>query len=1024
MTQILSQYLFMSEEEAVKRLLKTLPWQEAQAMRVENHAAQLVRDVRQAKLPMGQLESFLKDYALDTDEGLSLMCLAEALLRVPDKETANRLIRDKVAAANWLEGAGSSKDWVVKAAGVGLFMTNKTLDGVLARIGEPFIREAMVKAMGVLGRQFVLGHDIEDAVQNAAQYRDTGYRMSYDILGEGARTAADAERYFENYAHAFEYVAERGSKDEVKRPGISVKMSALHPRYEFAQESVCIAPMIERMRELARIAAKGNLAFTVDAEEANRLDLSLQIIEGVLEDPALKGWDGFGLAVQAYQKRAMPLLDHLEGLSSRFKRRLRVRLVKGAYWDTEIKHAQVEGVENFPVYTRKANTDVSFLACAHKLLNAQKAFYPMLATHNAHSLAGVLDIGREAKAKYELQRLYGMGKGLYDVLMKDHDMPVSIYAPVGPHPDLLPYLVRRLLENGANSSFVNRMLDPDAPVEELVSDPVEKVRGRKEYMHPKIQLPHQLYDHEAGGGRRNSRGVDLSDAHSVDQLLAGMSRFTGGYEATALVDGVVYKDSVPEDVLNPADHADQVGRVWPATEGLVNKAMRVADEAFVSWSGQDASVRAQVLDRAADLYEEHGDEILALLVREAGKTIPDAIAELREAIDFCRYYARQGRIDFARAGQFMPGPTGESNVLSLHGRGVFVCISPWNFPCAIYTGQIAAALMAGNAVVAKPAEQTPLIAAYLVDLLHEAGVPVDVLNLMPGDGIIGGALVGHKRVAGVAFTGSTEVAREINRTLAAKDGAIVPLIAETGGLNTMIVDSSALPEQVIDDVVLSAFGSAGQRCSALRVLCVQEDVADKMLRMLKGAMDELSVGLPHQLSSDIGPVIDDVALAVLNHHRAALKGFGKLIFEIDMDENLRETGHFFAPCAFEIDSFRALEREVFGPILHVIRYKKDELDDLLDDIDASGYALTLGVHSRIDEFQDFIVNRIRAGNAYVNRSIIGAVVGTQPFGGQGLSGTGPKAGGPHYLTRFATERVVSTDTTATGGNASLVTLSE
>ena len=1022
MSQTLSQYLFMSEDEAVKRLLKVLPWEGPQAMRVENHAAQLVRDVRKAKLPMGQLESFLKDYALDTDEGLSLMCLAEALLRVPDKDTANHLIRDKVAAANWLESAGTSKDWVVKAAGVGLFMTNKTLDGVLARIGEPFIREAMVKAMGVLGRQFVLGHDIEDAVQNAAQYRDTGYRMSYDILGEGARTAAD--RYFENYAHAIRYVAERGSKDEVKRPGISVKLSALHPRYEFAQEGVCVPVMIERVRELARIAADGNLAFTIDAEEAARLDLSLQIIDGMLEDKALQGWEGFGLAVQAYQKRAMPLLDHLADVSARFKRRLRVRLVKGAYWDTEIKHAQVEGVANFPVYTRKANTDVSFLACAHRMMSDNKAFYPMLATHNAHSIAAVLDMMKAHKADIEMQRLYGMGKGLYDVMMEDHDVPVSIYAPVGPHPDLLPYLVRRLLENGANSSFVNRMLDPDAPVEDLVRDPVEKVRGRKVHGHPKIKLPAALYEDEAGGGRRNSVGVDLSDAHSVDQLLAGMSRFTGRYEATALIDGVIYKDSVAEDVTNPADRQDVVGSVWPAGQGLVNKAMRVADEAFLAWSGQDAVVRAQVLERIADLYEAHGDEILALLVREAGKTIPDAIAELREAIDFCRYYARQGRIDFASGGVAMPGPTGESNVLSLHGRGVFVCISPWNFPCAIYTGQIVAALMAGNAVVAKPAEQTPLIAAYLVGLMHEAGVPVDVLNLMPGDGIIGGSLVGHSRVSGVAFTGSTEVAREINRALSAKDGPIVPLIAETGGLNTMIVDSSALPEQVIDDVVLSAFGSAGQRCSALRVMCVQDDVADKMLRMLKGAMAELSVGLPYQLSSDIGPVIDENAFAVLAHHRAALDGFGKKVFEVELDAGLREKGTFFAPCAFEIDSFGALEREVFGPILHVIRYKKGEMEDLLEDISASGYALTLGVHSRIDEFQDFIVNRIRAGNAYVNRSMTGAVVGTQPFGGQGLSGTGPKAGGPHYLTRFATERVVTVDTTATGGNASLVTLEE
>lgn len=1024
MSDILSKTLFMPESEIVNDLLAALPWEEERARLVEERAAALVHDVRAMKMPLGQLEEFLKEYALNTEEGISLMCLAEALLRVPDSKTANALIRDKVAAANWLDAAGGSKDWIVKAAGVGLFMTSKTLDGVLSRMGEPFIREAMIRAMGILGKQFVLGTDIEDAVQNAQVFRDKGYRMSYDMLGEGARTAADAERYYESYAHAIRYVSERGSKHETHRPGVSVKLSALHPRYEFSQEQRCVPVLIERVTELAKIAAKGNLAFTIDAEECARLELSIAVIEGVLKAPELEGWTGFGLAVQAYQKRAMPLLDRLEGIARAHGRKIRVRLVKGAYWDNEIKHAQLQGIEAFPVFTRKANTDLSYLACAHKLLSRPDAFYPMLATHNAHSIAAVIEMARDSGADYELQRLFGMGQGLYDLILKDHDVPVSVYAPVGPHHDLLPYLVRRLLENGANSSFVNRMLDRGEPVQNLVADPVHKVRTQSQAGHPNIRLPLDLYHQEGSAGRRNSKGLDLDDPWSVDTLLDGMSRYTGQYEAKALIGGKVFEDSVSQEVLNPADRQDHVGTVWPAGEGLVNKAMRTAQEAFPAWTGTDVDIRAQTLERIADLYEENRDELMALLVREAGKTIPDALAELREAVDFCRYYAARGREDFSYDGTALIGPTGESNRLKLHGRGVFVCISPWNFPFAIFTGQIAAALMAGNCVVAKPAEQTPLIATRAVALMHNAGIPAAALGLMPGDGSVGAALVGHERVAGVAFTGSVEAAKDINRTLAAKDGPIVPLIAETGGQNAMIVDSSALPEQVIDDVVFSAFGSAGQRCSALRVLCIQDDVADKMIRMLKGAMQELVVGPPYDLASDVGPVIDEEALSGLVHHRESLKGFGRFIAEVPLEKDLADNGYFFAPCAYEIDGIDALQKEVFGPVLHVIRYKKDELDELLDDIRDTGYGLTCGVHSRIDAFQDYVVNRICAGNAYVNRTMTGAIVGSQPFGGHGLSGTGPKAGGPHYLHRFALEQVVSIDTTATGGNASLVSLGE
>ncbi|MFK7839437.1 MAG: bifunctional proline dehydrogenase/L-glutamate gamma-semialdehyde dehydrogenase PutA [Bdellovibrionales bacterium] len=1018
----LSEFLHAHEDKAVADCLKTLLWDQEFSRNVEQYATKMVEDLRVKGAPIGQLEAFMKDYALDTQEGLALMCLAEALLRIPDKQTANDLIRDKVAAANWLDAAGGSKDWIVKAAGVGLFMTSKTLDGLLARVGEPFIREAMIQAMQVLGKQFVLGVDIEDAVQNAAKLRKKGYRMSYDILGEGARTAVDAEHYFDTYMRSIHYIGERGSQDEVKRPGISIKLSALHPRYEYAQKEICVPALAERLMELALTAQKHNLTFTVDAEEADRLELSLDIMAGVLPhlDPS---WEGFGLAVQAYQKRALPLIDYLVDLSSSHKRRFQVRLVKGAYWDSEIKHAHELGLDGFPVYTRKANTDVSYLACSHKLLGNESAFYPMFATHNAHSLAAVIEMS-QGRA-FECQRLFGMGSGLFDDIMSTHNIMTSVYAPVGPHHDLLPYLVRRLLENGANTSFVNRMLDLDAPVDALVADPVEKVRDRKTHMHPKIVLPQDIYQSEEAAPRLNSKGVDLSDPVSVNTLFDGFDSFKANkYEAEPVIKGVMYRQGAHEDVVNPAHLGDVVGASWNTRRELCDQSVDVAKAAFIEWSGTDVDIRAHILEQIADLYDANRDELLTLLVREAGKTMSDAIGEIREAIDFCRYYANRARHDFRSGGFSMPCVTGESNVYSLHGRGVFVCISPWNFPMAIYTGQIVAALVAGNCVVCKPAEQTPLIAARCIELMHQAGVPDDVLNIVIGSGDVGAALIAHKDVGGVCFTGSTEVAREINQTLAAKDGPIVPFIAETGGQNAMIVDSSALPEQVIDDVMLSAFGSAGQRCSAMRILCVQDDIADKIIRMLKGAMAELVVGAPEQLSSDVGPVIDEQAKGVLMRHREALKGFGKFLYECKVDKNLYDQGTYFAPVAYEIDGIHALHNEVFGPILHVVRYEKDKLGDLLQDIDDSGYALTFGVHSRIDEFHDFVVSRVRAGNAYVNRSMIGAIVGSQPFGGHGLSGTGPKAGGPHYLHRFATERVVSVNTTASGGNASLVSLEE
>lgn len=1019
-----SSYFQLSEEQAVRALLDGFVWDRARARRVAKDASALIMAVRERGAEAGQLESFMRDYALDTEEGLALMTLAEALLRIPDKETRSALIRDKVAAANWLGGVGSSKDWVVKAAGVGLFMTSKTLDGALGRIGAPVVREAMVRAMQVLGGQFVLGQDIEEAMQKALKFRERGYRMSYDMLGEGARSAADAQHYFESYTHAIEYIAQRADPQAKRRPGISVKLSALHPRYEFAQKEACVPQMVERVLELARACAAADLAMTIDAEECARLNLSVEIFEQVLADSSLKPWEGLGLAVQAYHKAAPAVIDHIASAAKAAGQRIQMRLVKGAYWDSEIKKAQVGGFYDFPVYTRKGHSDASYLVCADKMLRQADLLYPMFGTHNAYSAAAVLNMADDAgRPPFEFQRLFGMGEALFDEIVK-REVPVSIYAPVGPHKDLLPYLVRRLLENGANSSFVNQLLDPDAPVESLVADPVDKSKNRNLYRHPKIALPKALFFEELPHGRINAEGVDLDAPEQVAQLGQQIQDGDVPVWANLILNGRDVESRSVFDVVNPANRADIVGRVQTADFVHVARAYDSARDGFVAWNGLDAEVRAQALERAADLLERRRGAFMALLIREAGKSWADGVAEIREAVDFLRYYAGQGRGVFDAAGIGLPGPTGEKNRLYHEGRGVFVCISPWNFPLAIFTGQIAAALMAGNAVLAKPAEQTPLIAAKMVKLLHEAGVLPAALHLLPGDGRVGAWAVEHEVCAGVAFTGSTEVAQIINRALAAKHGAIVPLIAETGGQNAMIVDSSALPEQVVDDVVLSAFGSAGQRCSALRVLCLQEEIADQVMRMLAGAMAELRLGDPALLSTDVGPVIDEEAYAGLVHHHESLKGFGRCIYDVEVPADLARKGHFFGPCAYEIQNMGALTKEVFGPILHVIRYEKEALDDLLADIHATGYGLTLGVHSRLEQFHARVAAGVRAGNVYVNRSMIGAVVGSQPFGGSGLSGTGPKAGGPHYLQRFAIERVVSVDTTAAGGNASLVSLGE
>jgi len=879
-----------------------------------------------------------------------------------------------------------------------------------------------------MGHQFVMGRTIDEALSRSHKGDNASYRYSFDMLGEGALTMKDALRYLEDYRRAIHAIGgdhvRRGGKadgDVTQAPGISIKLSALYPRYEHAKRERVLKDLVPGVLELAQLAKSYGIGCTVDAEEAERLELSLDIIERVFSDASLSGWDGFGVVVQAYQKRTPYTIDYLADLARRSGRRMQVRLVKGAYWDAEIKRAQLDGLAGYPVFTRKQNTDVSYLACAKRLFGHGDAIYPMFATHNAHTIAAIRTIAHGRT--YEHQKLHGMGDDLYaEVVPADRlDLPCRVYAPVGSHEDLLPYLVRRLLENGANSSFVNRITDEKVAIEDLIRDPVEAVASFASIPHPKIPLPADLLRSQ-NQNRKNSMGANLANDQDLRQLAAQLDAAIKPWKAAPLVPGAVIA-SAALPVTSPADRRQTVGHWQPADAAVVDKALANAVAAQPGWNRTPAASRATILEHAADQLEARMPEFMALCVKEAGKTLPDAVAEVREAVDFLRYYAGQARAQFG-APERLPGPTGESNELQLQGRGVFVCISPWNFPLAIFLGQVTAALAAGNAVIAKPAEQTNLIGHAAVKLLHDAGVPETVLQFLPGDGAtVGAALTQDPRVAGVAFTGSTETARAINRTMAARDAAIGVLIAETGGQNAFIADSSSLPEAVVKDAIASAFISAGQRCSAARVLFVQDDIADKVMTMLAGAMAELKVGEPGLLSTDVGPVIDTDALEILQQHARRMDAEARTIAVAPMDASA-EHGTFFAPRAYELTSLAQLQREVFGPILHVIRWKADQLDAVIDQINATGYGLTLGVHSRIDETVDRIASRVNVGNVYVNRNQIGAVVGVQPFGGQGLSGTGPKAGGPHYLPRFATEKVVTVNTTAAGGNASLLTLGD
>lgn len=975
------------------RLLQAAPLGKEREDRIDRTATRLIEAIRTNDDPLGGVEDMLREFALSTKEGLALMVLAEALLRVPDARTADQFIEDKLGQGDFVHHETKSSAFLVNASAWALGMSARviqpgeipqgTIGRLTKRLGVPAVRAATRQAMRLMGNHFVLGETIEAALARAEPHSSHHQRYSFDMLGEAARTAGDAARYFDSYATAIKAIG-RAADDRPlpERPGISVKLSALHPRFEAVSSSRVMTELVPRLIDLARQARSHDLNFTVDAEEADRLELSLDVISAAFGDASLGGWDGFGLAVQAYQKRAKDVIDHVDGLAKNLNRRMMVRLVKGAYWDTEIKRAQERGLDGYPVFTRKAMTDLNYVACAQQLLDLRPRLFPQFATHNALTVATILELAK-GESGFEFQRLHGMGEALYAQLAEDHpDIASRTYAPVGSHRDLLAYLVRRLLENGANSSFVALAADEAVPVATLLRRPADIIGGADNARHPNIPLPHDLYRPQ----RANSRGLEFGERAALNQLVSDVAAKT----------------------LPPA------GRVADATPAEVNAAISAARDGFKIWSRTPAPTRARILEKAADLLEQRAALFIALLQREGGKTLDDALSEVREAIDFCRYYAVQAREQFG-GGKVMPGPTGESNMLALRGRGVFVAISPWNFPLAIFLGQVTAALLAGNAVVAKPAEQTPLIAAEAVRLLHEAGVAPSALHLVQGDGRIGAALVAHAEIAGVVFTGSTEVARIINRALAAKDGPIVPLIAETGGINTMIVDATALPEQVADDVVTSAFRSAGQRCSALRLLFLQDDVADRMIEMIAGAARELRLGDPSDPAIHIGPVIDAEAKQRLDTHIARMKREARVHFS-----GAAPDGNFVAPHIFELSDAGQLTEEVFGPVLHVVRYRADRLKAVLQSIERSGYGLTLGIHSRIDDTVEDIIDTVQVGNIYVNRNMIGAVVGVQPFGGHGLSGTGPKAGGPHYLARFATEQTVTVNTAAAGGNAALL----
>ena len=984
------------ETEAVQDMLQRAQMSDEERQAADTLARRLVTQVRASRTKASGVDALMHEFSLSSEEGVALMCLAEALLRIPDKATRNKLIADKLSDGNWKKHLNNSPSLFVNAAAWGLLITGKlttqtseqslgaALNRLLGKGGEPLIRKGVDYAMRLLGKQFVTGQTIEEALQNGKEREKMGYRYSFDMLGEAAYTQADADRYYNDYVQAIHAIGKDAAGQGVyEGNGISVKLSAIHPRYSRAQHGRVMGELLPRLKELYLLGKKYNIGINIDAEEANRLELSLDLMEALVSDPDLAGYNGIGFVVQAYQKRCPFVIGYLIDLARRNNQKLMIRLVKGAYWDSEIKWAQVDGLNGYPVYTRKVHTDISYLACARKLLSAQDAVFPQFATHNAYTLAAIYQMGKGKD--FEHQCLHGMGETLYDQVVGPQNLGrrVRIYAPVGTHETLLAYLVRRLLENGANSSFVSQIVDEKISIDQLIRSPFDTIAEQGIHLHAALPLPRDLY----GKGRLNSQGFDLSNENVLQQLQQELNRAAAQqFQTASVVNGKSRPVGAGQQVRNPADHSDVVGSVSFADAALAQEAVAAAVAAQAAWNGTPAAERAACLRRFADLLERHAPALMMLAVREAGKTLNNAIAEVREAVDFCRYYADEAEHTLPQGSQ---------------GVGTIVAISPWNFPLAIFTGEVVAALAAGNTVVAKPAEQTSLIAGYAVSLMHEAGIPTSALQLVLGAGDVGAALTQDPRIGGVIFTGSTEVARLINQTLAKRDDSPV-LIAETGGQNAMIVDSTALAEQVCADVLNSAFDSAGQRCSALRILCVQEDVADHMVKMIKGAMDELVVGNPIALDTDIGPVIDTEAQQNLLAHINRMKGIAKSYHEIRPSENVNpDNATFVAPIMFELNGLGELQREVFGPVLHVVRYPADGLDKLIDQINGKGYALTHGVHSRIDGTVEHIRSRIESGNVYVNRNIVGAVVGVQPFGGHGLSGTGPKAGGSFYLQRLS-----------------------
>ena len=964
---------------------------------------QLVIKIRKDQKGKGGVDALLNEFSLSSDEGVVLMCLAEALLRVPDKDTIDSLIRDKLIKGDWSSHIGNSDSLFVNASSWGLLFTGKIvnysdsdetvikpksqlnlLKRTVGRLGEPVIRQAVKYAMKIMGTQFVMGHKISEAIERAKDTESKGYTYSYDMLGEGARTMEDAQRYFNSYQSAIEAIGKAANnKGPMKSPGISIKLSAIHPRYELSHRQRVIDELVPKLRTLALAAMKYDIGFTIDAEEANRLDFSLDIIEAVYSDSAFDGWDGFGMAVQAYQKRSLYVIEWIRELTQKLNRKMMIRLVKGAYWDSEIKDTQVEGYNDFPVFTQKAATDVSYQACAKKLLEYRDSIYPQFATHNAYTVATIIEMA-ENNSGFEFQRLHGMGESLYDQVLANKKIPCRVYAPVGKHSDLLAYLVRRLLENGANSSFVNNIVDEKIPVESLLSDPVETVQQWENAYNENIPQSVNIYQTESKAGRINSKGIDLTDIDDLiqmrDNLLTHVTQ-----QAQKVTQSVSSITENTHAVTNPANIDDIIGYVTHLDESGMKSAINSAELAFNTWSQTQVNERANILLKTADALEANRDELIALCIKEAGKTVPDSVSEIREAVDFCRYYA-------ARAIEIFKNE-------DVHPRGVALCISPWNFPLAIFLGQISAAIVTGNTVIAKPAEQTSLIALRTLELMLQCGLPKGVVEIVIAHGSeVGQHIVPDARIKLIMFTGSTETGNWISQKLAERDSEQIPLIAETGGQNCMIVDSTALPEQVVDDVIASGFQSAGQRCSALRVLFVQEDIADKLINMIKGAMKELHVADPSYLSTDIGPVIDQKAHNALTQHVEYLEKKSTLHYVCDTDHIDVSNHYFFAPRLYEISDISLLKKEVFGPIVHVIRYKSKHLEQVIDQINATGFGLTMGIHTRIEERSQYLAARSKAGNVYINRNMIGAVVGVQPFGGRGLSGTGPKAGGPNYLT--------------------------